>query len=479
MTESTPVSLNLQSPNISTVVYAVQNDKLSRHIFAQLRDGSAPWTPPAGALASIRYLKPDGTAGFYDVDENNDPAIVVSGSVATLTLAEQCTTVPGDVYMQLNFYGTDGSKLTTFCWLLRVQKSVLEDATIISSDYYNVLTDVLTQVAEDRAAVEAIAASITLPWPIASGGTDATTPGAALSNIGGIRSNLLDNWYFSGGGSQSGWGKFPVNQRGQASYSVSGYTIDRWINSLAASAVNVKSDCVQFVSGNAASYKRFRQLLAAPLEEGKTYTVSMLYKLNSKSGSTTLRVLYNKVSSVTFGAYSVPADTGINLLTHTVTIPSGQAYDNGVEILTSNTASDTLDIDIYAIKLELGSSQTLAHLEGGTWVLNEVPKFEDALKVCQYYLVPIRGDFARAVIIGSNTAYFSIHLPHYTGQSPTIVDASNLVVRTPSGANQTGFTFAASAQADTSFNIAATKTSHGLSDATLTSNGITLITFEP
>ncbi len=185
MTENTIVSLNLQSPNISTIVYAVQNDKLSRHIVAQLRDGSAPWTPPAGALPTIRYLKPDGTAGFYDSDEDNNAAIVVSGSTATITIVEQALTVPGDVYMQLNFYGTDGSKLTTFCWLLRVQKSVLADATIVSSDYYNTLTATLAQVAADRAAVEAIAASITLPWPISSGGTDATTASAALANLGG------------------------------------------------------------------------------------------------------------------------------------------------------------------------------------------------------------------------------------------------------------------------------------------------------
>ena len=159
MTENTSVSLNFQSPNISTVVYAVQNDKLSRHIVAQLRDGSAPWTPPAGAGAFIRYLKPDGTAGFYDVDESNDPAISVSGSVATLTLAEQCTTVPGDVYMQLNFYGSDGSKLTTFAWILRVQKSVLEDATIISSDYYNVLTVQIAAVLDAAAALTGMTAS--------------------------------------------------------------------------------------------------------------------------------------------------------------------------------------------------------------------------------------------------------------------------------------------------------------------------------
>lgn len=44
----------------------------------------------------------------------------------------------------------------------------------------------------------------------------------ALRNIGGRPNrNLLDNWYFVGGGSQQGGGQFPINQRGETSYSTS------------------------------------------------------------------------------------------------------------------------------------------------------------------------------------------------------------------------------------------------------------------
>ena len=177
MTESTNVSINLQSPNISTVVDAVQNDRSARHIVAQLRDGSAPWTPPYGAAASIRYLKPDGTGGFYDTDDNNNSAVTITGSVADLTLVEQTLTVPGDVYMQLNFYATDGTRLTTFAWILRVQPSVLADAAIVSSDYFNALTEKITEGA-------AVAAQLTFPVPVENGGTGATTAAGALGNIG-------------------------------------------------------------------------------------------------------------------------------------------------------------------------------------------------------------------------------------------------------------------------------------------------------
>jgi hypothetical protein len=123
-------------------------------------------------------LKPDGTAGFYDVDENGNPAITVDGSVVTLTLAEQATTIPGDVYMQLNFYDTGGAKLTTFCWILRVQKSVLEDATIISSDYYNILSAQIAAVLEAAASLTGLTATAT-GLPTGSAPTVKVTGGTA------------------------------------------------------------------------------------------------------------------------------------------------------------------------------------------------------------------------------------------------------------------------------------------------------------
>ena len=160
MTSTTYITLNLQAPNTAVTVNAKQNDRLSRYISAALYDGSVTFVPPVGASAAIRYKNPDGTGGFYDADEDANPAIVITGSTALLTLAEQCTTVPGDVYMELNFYTAAGDKLTSFTWLLKVEQSVLTDATIVSSDYYNVLTAAIATTLEyrDAAATSATAA---------------------------------------------------------------------------------------------------------------------------------------------------------------------------------------------------------------------------------------------------------------------------------------------------------------------------------
>ena len=140
MDSKTYVTLDMQAPNIAVVAAGKQNDLMSRQIVCQLQDGSVPFTPPAGVAAMIRYAKPDNTAGFYDVlEDGTTPAWSVSGSTITITLCEQMLTVAGRVWVEINFY-TSTAKLTTFYFLLEVQRSVLEDATIISSDYYNVLS---------------------------------------------------------------------------------------------------------------------------------------------------------------------------------------------------------------------------------------------------------------------------------------------------------------------------------------------------
>lgn len=164
----------MQAPETGVIAYAKQNDKLSRRLSATLKDGATSWTPPTGAAAAIRYSKPDGTGGFYDVLEDSSPAIVVSGNVALMTLAEQCVTVPGQVRMELNFYTSAGAKLTSFTWLLNVEASVLADATIVSSSYYNVLTAQVAQTLGYRDAAansaQAAAASAALAQQISQQG---------------------------------------------------------------------------------------------------------------------------------------------------------------------------------------------------------------------------------------------------------------------------------------------------------------------
>lgn len=146
MQSTTTIDLNLQFPNHAVTMYAVQNDRLTRKVSAALNDGATAWTPPVGTLGIVRFVKPDGTMGFYDTDEDGNTAVTWTGNVATIRLAEQVLTVPGDVYCQVNFYNSSDEKLSTFSWVIKVQKSVITDETIESTDYFNILTDEIAEI---------------------------------------------------------------------------------------------------------------------------------------------------------------------------------------------------------------------------------------------------------------------------------------------------------------------------------------------
>ena len=170
--------------------------------------------------------------------------------------------------------------------------------------------------------------------------------------------NLLRNWYFVGGGSQQGGRQFPLNERGQTSYSGSVYTIDRWKNTTGTLTVIANGVKLNGVA---------HYLPKGRVSDGLVYTVSVL---SSKGLATLTRTLNSSVSgwqiSTTFG------DTGW----------VGVRFSNSIWDVRLTDSSG--GIVFYAAKLELGDTQTLAHQENGVWVLNDpAPNFEEELFRCQ------------------------------------------------------------------------------------------------
>ena len=146
MKVTSQITVDLLHPNVATLVYAKQTDQQSRFISAALLEGSQPWTPPTGALAAVRYRKPDGTIGWYDTTEDKAIAVSMSGNVATIQLTAQALAVSGDVYIELEFYTQNAEKLSSFAWVLAVEASAVSDGEIESSDYFNVLADTLAEI---------------------------------------------------------------------------------------------------------------------------------------------------------------------------------------------------------------------------------------------------------------------------------------------------------------------------------------------
>lgn len=283
----------------------------------------------------------------------------------------------------------------------------------------------------------------------------------AISNLDAsipYNPNLLDNWYMGN----------PINQRGQTTYSTEDswlYGIDRW--KIANATISTTGGKVRFqVSGTDGYYKRMTQVLESGLKKGQ-YTLSVLAKVNEASGSVSLRACnasYSAIPGAPGKALTVSGSYTVYSNTFTLTEDIEGA---GVEILCGGASGDSADIDILAWKLETGPNQTLAYERNGVWELREYPNPALELAKCQRYQLPVRYDQVRAIFVSTNTAFFSVPTPVTMRAIPAIVN-NNMYVRNPAGgATVEGFTFTVSSLRSNGIGISATKTSHGLTDASL------------
>lgn len=148
------LKVDLLDPGAPRIIHAVQDDNNSRKIDFSIFAGGAQWAVPDGTLVTVRYKKPDGTAGFYDtLPDGSTPAATIDGNVVTVDLVPQALTVCGNVPVQIKLYDSAGTSIATFAVVMHVSANVVSDAEIVSSDYYSVLTK---QIADALAAAEGI-----------------------------------------------------------------------------------------------------------------------------------------------------------------------------------------------------------------------------------------------------------------------------------------------------------------------------------
>lgn len=403
---TTALTLNMQLPNIATVSWAVQGDQLARRITATLVDGSTPWVPDASYNGVVRYHKPDGTSGVYDVDEDGNRAVTWSGNVATITIAQQAITVPGSVSMQLEFYDTNNARLTAFGWTNNVQPSAVTDTEFISTDYYNILTLQISAVLEvagemtpysSTPEMDGVGAPGTSPFYSRGNHVHPTdTSRASVEALSTYtRPNLLDNWYFVGGGSQAGNGIFPINQRGQTSYGKSQFTTDRWYNSDGGNGVVVNAGYVTLSSGTVISQKLAKPFTAAKLTMSVLSVSDNIITGTADFASSTTPVTF--VTANNFQLYMVDDSTG-NIVFYIAALAN---------------------VGIKAVKVEIGDSQTLAHQVNGVWVLNEVPNYAEELIKCQRYYIKCDG-FAPGAGISATSFYADIPIPVAMAKAPAV-----------------------------------------------------------
>ena len=201
---------------------------------------------------------------------------------------------------------------------------------------------------------------------------DSTLISEALTKIpttsgGGVNPNLLDNWFFGN----------PVNQRGQTEYTAAGYTVDRWKFNNNSGKIVLDDTGIMFTGLN--NYAEFVQRYEFPENvSGKECTASILVDSFSGEGDFLL-VIQNQTQYRT-----LQLSTGLNTFTSTFWSDSTtlRFFVQSQYVNESNPPK----IHVLAAKLELGSTQTLAHQDSsGNWVLNEIPDFREQLRRCQRY----------------------------------------------------------------------------------------------
>ena len=201
--------------------------------------------------------------------------------------------------------------------------------------------------------------------------------GAAVAVAGWSNPNLLINWYFAD----------PVNQRGQTSYENTTYTIDRWLATGNGQTVSLTDEGLKIAfKDNANEYCNISERFENYQQyAGKTFTASALIR-NPDGNMVKLTVKPTPTGNGAGPWYSPdpPASDDWILITGTGVFsetPTGLSF----MLYTFNPKQETT-VFVKAIKLELGSQQTLAHQDAaGNWVLNDIPNKVEETKKCQRY----------------------------------------------------------------------------------------------
>lgn len=180
------LSLNVSSASVPPTLHMTQGDSNSRSIVAALFSGASPFNIPSGSSVMVRFRKPDGTGGLYDATESG-AHVVFAGNTVTAPVAAQMISVPGVVVAQIELYSaaTEESpayRLASFCFFVDVEKSAYPDDTIISSDYYNILSESIQQALQ-YSQISQSSAKDAEAWAVGQrGGVDVPSTDPAYNN---------------------------------------------------------------------------------------------------------------------------------------------------------------------------------------------------------------------------------------------------------------------------------------------------------
>lgn len=319
----------------------------------------------SGSVITVNSQSPDGS-GNVALDASDIPTNDSSDVQTKLTniASEQATQNGNIATLATSFAATYSSSsnyaVGDYC---TYNRTLYKCTTAVSSEAWDATKWSVVALATDVKAKQNT---------LVSGTNIKTVNGQSLLGSGNVAaistgSNLLYNWFFGGGGSQNGYGYLPINQRGQANYSGNEWTIDRWFSNNANLSVTVNSNNITVSNSDSSNRRIFEQHCQRNFV-GQTVTASLLQANGTLTTLTGVVPTTNGQNiSTEFGAHRLRIETKADNITFAVWVGTSSS------------------LSIVAVKLELGTSQTLAHQENGVWVLNEIPNYAEELAKCQAY----------------------------------------------------------------------------------------------
>ena len=126
-TTTAVITVDLMRPTINTI-HVKQFDALSRFADIKIVSGGQPWGAGTSITYVVQYSKPDGTKGMYDKLPDGSTAVTsetddTGSTVLHVRFAPQMFTVHGNVRCSVAMIKTDGLKLQTFSFCIRVEES--------------------------------------------------------------------------------------------------------------------------------------------------------------------------------------------------------------------------------------------------------------------------------------------------------------------------------------------------------------------
>lgn len=418
-------NINVDGNVISTKVYPCNPNLLVNGYFGRPVNSGGQTTYPGGRIGIDKWTITSGNNslaladGYLTISTRTDGAAVdqyfdkpfAPGTVLTLSALMRCGTA-GAAGVQFRFsqntYSDTAVLAGTNDWeLVTMTVTVPSDVTdgVQSARFRGKAANMTYNI---KAVKLELGSVQTLAHQDADGAwglnevpdynAEAVRCGAAYMP-GQAGTNIADNWYFP----------HPVNQRGQSTYTGAGYCIDRWKLTNASAKLTVGSGGVTLgtTGGNVwmQSYLEDGDQLL-----GKTVTVSLLADgaLYAATGTLPVEAVTSNTGFMTSG------NVGVGLYK----TAAGRVF---VQIGNKSGA----DAPLTAVKLELGSVQTLAHQDAdGAWVLNEIPDYGEQLRRCQRYLLRQTETckaMCTAMIGSTGRLYCTVPLPVSMRTTPTIV----------------------------------------------------------